>query len=403
MVDVDLVGKLNNEIDSYKDDMVGTLSDLVSIQSISPDSGGEGEGKRATYISKFLEGLGLKYKVYTYKDNHGVDRPNIVGKLGDSDKTLWILCHMDTVAAGDLSLWKHDPFKAYVEDGKIYGRGTNDNGQSLVGALYALKCLVDLKPKMDYNFGFAFVADEEVGSHYGAEKLVNEDIFEDKDMILVPDWGVPNGDEIEVAEKSQLWLKVTALGKQVHASTPQLGINAYRQAIKFLNDAYQSLRAKYNVKNDMFDYPLSTFEMTKHELNVDSINIIPGKDVSYMDCRVLPNYKLDDVLNDINAIAKKYSDKGEIKIEAYNREDAAAPTDPNSEIVKILSDRIKLIRKIDVKPVGIGGGTVAKYFRDKGMAAAVWSTMDDIAHQPNEYSKINDLVNDSKIFASLFV
>ncbi len=400
-LDIDMI---KSKIDGYKDEMVQTLIDLVAIPAISPENGGEGELKRAEMLTKFLNGLGVtNIKRVDYKDESGTIRPNLISKIGNKDRTIWLLCHMDTVATGDLSLWKHDPFKAYVEDGKIYGRGTNDNGQALVATLYALKALLELKADLKYNFGIAFVADEEVGSHYGAEKLVNENIFSDRDMIIVPDWGVPNGDEIEVGEKGILWLKVVVEGKQVHASTPQMGINAFRLAVKFLNDVDKELHSKYNLKNDMFDYPLSTFEMTKHEKNVDSVNIIPGLDVSYIDCRVLPNYKLDDVLKDINAIAEKRSDTGKVTVEVYNREDPAIPTDPNSEVVKLLSDRIKQLRRIDVKPVGIGGGTVAKYFRDKEIPAAVWSTEDDIAHQPNEYSKITDLVEDSKVFASLFI
>jgi succinyl-diaminopimelate desuccinylase len=400
-LDIDMI---KSKIDGYKDEMVQTLIDLVAIPAISPENGGEGELKRAEMLTKFLNGLGVtNIKRVDYKDESGTIRPNLISKIGNKDRTIWLLCHMDTVATGDLSLWKHDPFKAYVEEGKIYGRGTNDNGQALVATLYALKALLELKADLKYNFGIAFVADEEVGSHYGAEKLVNENIFSDRDMIIVPDWGVPNGDEIEVGEKGILWLKVVVEGKQVHASTPQMGINAFRLAVKFLNDVDKELHSKYNLKNDMFDYPLSTFEMTKHEKNVDSVNIIPGLDVSYIDCRVLPNYKLDDVLKDINAIAEKRSDTGKVTVEVYNREDPAIPTDPNSEVVKLLSDRIKQLRRIDVKPVGIGGGTVAKYFRDKEIPAAVWSTEDDIAHQPNEYSKITDLVEDSKVFASLFI
>ncbi len=400
-LDIDMI---KSKIDGYKDEMVQTLIDLVAIPAISPENGGEGELKRAEMLTKFLNGLGVtNIKRVDYKDESGTIRPNLISKIGNKDRTIWLLCHMDTVATGDLSLWKHDPFKAYVEEGKIYGRGTNDNGQALVATLYALKALLELKADLKYNFGIAFVADEEVGSHYGAEKLVNENILSDRDMIIVPDWGVPNGDEIEVGEKGILWLKVVVEGKQVHASTPQMGINAFRLAVKFLNDVDKELHSKYNLKNDMFDYPLSTFEMTKHEKNVDSVNIIPGLDVSYIDCRVLPNYKLDDVLKDINAIAEKRSDTGKVTVEVYNREDPAIPTDPNSEVVKLLSDRIKQLRRIDVKPVGIGGGTVAKYFRDKEIPAAVWSTEDDIAHQPNEYSKITDLVEDSKVFASLFI
>jgi len=53
---------------------------------------------------------------------------------------------------------------------------------------------------------------------------------------------------------------------------------------------------------------------------------------------------------------------------------------------------------LDAKPIGVGGGTVGAYFRRKGIQTAVWSTLDDLAHQPNEYCKIENIVNDAKVF-----
>ena len=59
---------------------------------------------------------------------------------------------------------------------------------------------------------------------------------------------------------------------------------------------------------------------------------------------------------------------------------------------------MKELRGLDAKPLGIGGGTVGAYFRRKGIQTAVWSTLDDLAHQPNEYCKIVNMVDDAKVF-----
>jgi len=71
------------------------------------------------------------------------------------------------VPAGDPSLWSHDPFEAHVEDGKIYGRGAEDNGQAVITSLFAVKALIEAGIKPNVNIGLAFVADEETGSEYG--------------------------------------------------------------------------------------------------------------------------------------------------------------------------------------------------------------------------------------------
>jgi len=80
---------------------------------------------------------------------------------------------------------------------------------------------------------------------------------------------------------------------------------------------------------------------------------------------------------------------------------APKPTDANAKIVTMLKDALKTVRGIDAKVGGIGGGTCAAFFREIDVPAVVWSTIDETAHQPNEYAKIKNLVNDAKIYAFL--
>ncbi|MEM3876795.1 MAG: M20 family metallo-hydrolase [Candidatus Micrarchaeaceae archaeon] len=389
-------------IDSYKDEILKTAKAMISIKAISPESGGEGESKRADYLSGLLSGMGFKVDRYEYKDGKGVMRPNLTVVFGNNERTLWIVSHIDTVSEGDLSLWTHDPFTLYVEGDKLYGRGINDDGQDVLAGIYALKALKESKAKLKYNYGLALVADEELGSRFGIEKLIEEGIFKEEDMFIVPDGGNERGDEIEVAEKGILWVKVSVHGKQVHASTPAMGVNAYRKAIEFIGAADRLLHEKYAARNPIFQPDVSTFEMTKHEKNTDSVNIIPGLDVSYIDCRVLPEYSLDSVLEDLKKLAasKDFSNV-RIDIEAFNREDAAEPTPADSEIAKLTEKSVKAIANIEPRMVGIGGGTCAAFFRKKGMPAVVWSKKFDIAHQPNEYALLSDILLDAKVFADM--
>ena len=389
-------------IDSYKEEILKTAKAMISIKAISPESGGEGESKRADYLSGLLSGMGFKVERYDYKDGRGVMRPNLAVVFGNNERTLWIVSHMDTVSEGDLSLWTHDPFTLYVEGDKLYGRGINDDGQDVLSGIYALKALKESGAKLKYNYGLALVADEELGSRFGIEKLIEEGIFKKDDMFIVPDGGNKRGDEIEVAEKGILWVKVSVHGKQVHASTPKMGVNAYRKAIEFVGAADRLLHEKYAARNPLFQPDASTFEMTKHEKNTDSVNIIPGLDVSYIDCRVLPEYSLDLVLEDLKKLAaSKDFANARIDIEAFNREDAAEPTPADSEIAKLTARSVKAIVGIEPRMVGIGGGTCAAFFRKKGMPAVVWSKKFDIAHQPNEYALLSDILLDAKVFADM--
>jgi succinyl-diaminopimelate desuccinylase len=135
-------------------------------------------------------------------------------------------------------------------------------------------------------------------------------------------------------------------------------------------------------------------------LNVENINTVPGVDVQYFDCRVLPRYPLTEVMEDIEAVKSRLEKETGAKIELtpVQFEENTAPTPMESEIVQRLKTALKQLRGLDARPIGIGGGTVGLYFRRKGIHTAVWSTLDDMAHQPNEYCKIDNMVNDAKVF-----
>jgi succinyl-diaminopimelate desuccinylase len=390
---------------AQKEDMAELLAKIISIKAISPLQGGTGELERAKYIKKILESMKLEVEEYNYKDELNIIRPNLITKFGNNKRTIWLVTHLDTVAEGDLTLWSFDPFKGIIKDGKVYGRGSVDNGHSLIASIYALKLLKEKNKKLKYNIGLALVADEENGSKYGIQKLLKENIFQKGDMFLVPDWGNGKSDKIEIAEKGILWLKITILGKQCHASTPDKGINAYRYSIKFLQKADELLHKKYNKTNPIFDPNYSTFEMTKHEKNLENVNIIPGKEITYIDCRILPEYKIDDIIKDLENLSKSNEFK-EVKIsfEFLQKEEAAA-TKKDAEIIDLLKKVIREQYNVNPIEIGIGGGTCAGFFRRKGFDAIAWSTSndDEQAHQPNEYTIIDNIVNDAITFAHLYI
>ena len=165
------------------------------------------------------------------------------------------------------------------------------------------------------------------------------------------------------------------------------------------------LHEKYPLKDEYFDPPESTFEMTKKEKNVDAVNIIPGEDIVHFDCRILPSYNLEEILKDVHDLAEKSEKRTGAKIEIKVLHKSVAPkaTDANSKIVVMLEDAIKKVRGIEPKVGGIGGGTCAAFFRKIEIPAVVWSTIDEMAHQPDEYAKIENLVDDAKVFAFLAI
>jgi succinyl-diaminopimelate desuccinylase len=123
----------------------------------------------------------------------------------------------------------------------------------------------------------------------------------------------------------------------------------------------------------------------------------------YFDCRIHPSYDLDEVLGDINSLISFYEEKTGAKITLEILQKQASPEleDGNVEIVDLLKKAVKQARGLDASVGGIGGGSCAAFFRRIGIPAVVWSTVDEVAHQPNEYSKVTNMVEDAKVFALL--
>jgi succinyl-diaminopimelate desuccinylase len=389
--------------------MIETLMQLIRVPAIGPENGGDGEKQKAETLTKILESVGFdKVERVDAVDSRvpSGKRPNIVAYLnGEKDtQRLWIVTHLDVVPPGEESLWTvTKPFEPILKDDCVVGRGSEDNGQSLVSSVFAVKALKLLGIRPRRTVALAFVADEEQGSILGIQYLINKGLFRKDDMVLVPDSGKENGNFIEIAEKSILWFKIRTVGKQVHASLPNKGLNAHRVGMQVALALDKMLHEKYSLKDSLFDVPESTFEPTKKEKNVDAVNIIPGEDVLCFDCRILPNYDVDEVITEVNKIIAEFekNTRATIKLEILQKQVAPATDDGAAEIVTLLKKAIKDARGVDARVGGIGGGTCAAFFRERGIPAVVWSTIDEVAHQPNEYAKVENMVSDAKVFALL--
>jgi len=397
------------QIDRYRQDMINLQRELVARVAVGPDQGGPGEGEKAAFLKALLAGWGLKVDNFPAPDERvaGGARPNLVAWLpGRSDQKVWVLSHLDVVPPGDAQLWDSDPYTLRVDGDRLYGRGTEDDHHGIVISLMAVKALLDLQITPPRTVALALVSDEETGSGKGLDFLLKNQrqLFSRDDLIIVPDAGSPDGTMIEVAEKSMLWLRLEVEGRQCHASRPDLGRNTLR-ACAHLIVALEALSLEFPLRNELFEPPISTFEPTKKEANVPNINTIPGRDVFYLDCRVLPEYDLGQVKERIRALGEEVARKFGIslKVEPVQELESAPPTSPEAPVVKALARAIKEVYGREGKPRGIGGGTVAAFFRRAGLPAAVWMTVSQTAHQPNEYCCLSHLVGDAKVLAHVFM
>ncbi len=396
------------KIDSYEDYAVQLQKKLVSIPALAPENGGDGEYEKALFLEKELKKLkfdSIEWINVPQKEAKNGMRPNLVARYKGKRnfKTLWIMAHMDIVPPGELSLWNSNPYELKIEERKLIARGAEDNHQAIIAAFLMFRAMMESGFRADFDISLLLCADEETGSGYGADYIAEKrsEIFGKDDMFLVPDSGTEDGSKIEVAEKSILWLKITTRGKQCHASRPSLGINAFRAG----SDLVVRLKKLYEFfpeKNELFEPPISTFEPTKKEHNVPNVNTIPGEDVFYLDCRILPCYAINDVKEKISQISKEIEETYSVKINfcPVQEAQAAPPTDPDSPVIKALKKAIKEVYKVEPRVYGIGGGTVAAFFRRLNLPVAVYAKLNETAHQPNEFCILDNILGDAKIFAT---
>lgn len=395
-------------LDDRSDRVIHWQREMTSRPALGPENGGQGETAKAEWLAEELKRLAVPNIVSHPCEDARVSvgyRPNISARIpGKSPRTLWVIGHMDVVPPGDESLWGGPPYELRVEGDYIFGRGVEDNQQAIASALLVAECLRAKEVEPETGFGMLFVSDEETGMKYGLPHVLQSapDLFGPDDMFLVPDMGVNDGSMIEIAEKSCLWLRITVTGKQCHASTPDQGVNSLVAASACVLEL-EKLYTIFRSKNPLFSPSWSTFVPSKKEANVENINTLPGRDVFYLDCRVLPEYDLAEVEKEVRlitkAVAAKYS--VDVTVEAVHQEQAPDATPQDSAVVQKLTAALTAQRGITPTICGAGGQTVAACLRGNGLPAAVWATLLPNPHTPNERSRISATIADAKVMLEM--
>lgn len=166
----------------YKDEMIQTLKELVEIKSVVTEPDGElpfGQDVENAfrYVMTKCEDMGFK----TFEAGHFGGH----AEMGEGEECMGILAHLDVVPEGDG--WDYDPFKGTIVDGRMYGRGTNDDKGPAVAALYAMKAVMESGAPLNKRVRLIFGLDEEVGEWEGIDKYL--------EAAGVPDFGfTPDAD-----------------------------------------------------------------------------------------------------------------------------------------------------------------------------------------------------------------
>ena len=264
---------MNNEkINTLQDEAISLLKKLIATPSFS---------RQEDKTSELLENFFLQKKITAKKHFYNVWAEN---KYFDKNKpTLLLNSHHDTVKPN--SQYTKDPFAPAVEDGKLYGLGSNDAGGSLVSLIAAFLYFYE-KENLKYNLILAASAEEEISGQNGIEILLQQ--LGPIDCGIV---GEPTQMQMAVAERGLMVLDCVAQGKAGHAARKE-GDNAIYKAIKDINwfTSYQ-----FPKTSDLLG-PVN-MDITIIETDNKAHNVVPAQCKFVVDIRVNEFYTFEEVLD----------------------------------------------------------------------------------------------------------
>jgi acetylornithine deacetylase len=252
-------------------DALNLLQELIAIPSFSKE-----ENKTADAIEKFLQ---LK----NITTNRLLNNVWCTNKFFDKSKpTILLNSHHDTVKPN--KQYTRNPFEPAIEDGKLFGLGSNDAGGCLV-SLMATFIHFYHQQNLKYNLVLAATAEEEISGKDGVEILLPQ--LPEIDCSIV---GEPTLMNMAVAEKGLLVLDCTAHGKAGHAAREE-GDNAIYKAIK-------DIEWFSNYKFDKISDLLGPNKMSVTIINAGSQhNVVPSECIFTVDIRVNELYNFDEVIS----------------------------------------------------------------------------------------------------------
>ena len=281
-------------------DAVKLLKDLISIKSFSGS-----ENKTADTIQNWFNDR----KIKCYRKNNNVFALN--KKFDKKKPTLLLNSHHDTVLPN--KAYTKDPFLAHVENGKLYGLGSNDAGGALVSLISTFKYFYNVE-NLKYNIIIAATAEEESSGPLGLNSLLID--LPKLDIAIV---GEPTEMKLAIAEKGLLVLDVIIEGTPSHAAHENND-----SAIEKLPDAINWFK---NFKFEKISKILGPVKVTVTQVNGGSQhNVVPSDVNLVVDIRVNDCYSNLEILQ----IIKKSSP---YRIESRSLDLNSSSIDENHGIV----------------------------------------------------------------------
>lgn len=383
-----LVDKVLAEI--IEDEVVAFHRGLVQIPSVNPP----GDVRDAiAYCQEPLEAAG--FACHTVKSHDLM--PNLIAEFGPADgPALCFNAHLDVVPTGEESAWKHPPFGAEMEDGKIYGRGAGDDKASVTAQVMAGIALAGAGIPLHGRLIVNEVADEEVGGVHGARFIVEEGHVE-------PDWvivGEQTLNRVCVGEKGGAGQTVTVYGRAAHGALPWEGANAIEGAARIIVALKDELGPELATRTHQYFHP-SSASVNMIDGGVKA-NVVADKCSFYVDRRLIPGELPDDTQKEIKAIAERaISGISGLRVEVTSPRMSLGATmvDPDSDLVQgMLRANHHLGLSTDL--TGFSMASDGRFFAAKGIPMIIYGPGDPkLAHIPDEWVGVNEIMEATRAYA----
>jgi succinyl-diaminopimelate desuccinylase len=415
MTDVTTEG-LFKIIDARREEMVELARALIRFPTVNPP--GEAYQPCAEFIGRRLGARGFNVEYVratgTPGDSERYPRINVVARReGDRPgPCVHFNSHIDVVQTG--AGWTMDPFAAVLKDGKVYGRGACDMKGGLAASIIAVEALIDLDCPLPGALEISGTVDEESGGYGGVHYLAERGWFSQPrvDHVIIPE--PLNVDRVCIGHRGVWWAEIETHGRMAHGSMPFLGDCAVRHMHAFIarleRDLYPRLAARST------DMPVVPSGAKHSTMNINSIHggqaqtsgypapCVPDSCRIVIDRRLLIEESMEGVKGEMRALLDQLVEEREGF--TYDLRDIfeVQPTmaDRNGPVARSTAAAIQRVLGRPAEFICSPGTYDQKHIDRVGKlrdCIAYGPGILDLAHQPDEYVLVEDMLNSAKVMA----
>jgi succinyl-diaminopimelate desuccinylase len=403
------------EVERAREEMVDFAAALVRIPTVNPP--GEGYLECAQLIGGRLheQGLAVQYLTAEGRPEHTADHPrvNVIGTREGRGRgrTVHLNGHFDVVPAGEA--WSIDPFGGLVRDGRLYGRGSADMKGGIASAVYAVEAIRRAGVLLDGTVEISGTVDEESGGWAGVALLAERGRIAAgrTGAVIIPE--PLNVDRICVGHRGVYWFELTTHGRIAHGSMPFLGTSAIDQMTRVLDAVARELRPALGGRTTAV--PVVPIEARSPSINVNAIEggqvgaaiqtpCVADRCRAVFDRRFLLEEGFDAARGEVVALLERLAANDPTF--AYELRDLMVVhpvrTPEGSSLVASLQGAIRTVLGREAPLVASPGTYDHKHVaRIAGVeeCVAYGPGILELAHQPDEWCGVDDMVNAAKVLA----